>query len=195
MRIVDAARLERRRARAVKSRGAQDRHPYFYGVAEARYLLRKVFRLVEDQARLAGLDPLAHQALIQIYGSSTGTLKVREVAERLDITPAFASTLIQELAAKGLVLRSRDREDQRVMWTKVTARGRLVLYQIDERVQAEVDRFTGGVSESRTEAAISILMFYAGVSLRRANPVFALDGGMTPGRPGKGMARAHSRGN
>jgi DNA-binding MarR family transcriptional regulator len=167
MRVVDAGRLERKRATAVKSRGAEDRHDYFYGVAEARYLLRKVFRLVEEQARRGGLDPLAHQALIQIYGSDTGALKVREVAERLDITPAFASTMVQELADRGLVLRSRDGDDQRVMWIKVTGKGRSMLYQIDERVQAQVDRFTEGFSENRTEAAISILMFYAGVSLKR----------------------------
>jgi DNA-binding MarR family transcriptional regulator len=167
MRVVDAGRLERRRVTAVRSRGAEDRHDYFYGVAEARYLLRKVFRLVEEQARRAGLDPLAHQALIQIYGSETGALKVREVAERLEITPAFASTLVQELADRGLVLRSRDGDDLRVMWIKVTGKGRSMLYQIDEQVQAQVDRFTHAVSESRTEAAVSILMFYAGVSLKR----------------------------
>jgi DNA-binding MarR family transcriptional regulator len=187
LRVVDAARLERRRARAVKSRAAEDRHPYFHGVAEARHLLRKVFRLVEEQARRAGLDPLAHQALIQIYGSSAEVLKVREVAERLDITPAFASTLIQELAARRLVLRSRDRKDRRVMWIKVTNKGRALLYQIDEQVQAEVDRFTRRFSESRTEAAISILMFYAGVSLKRATPPM-LDGGEQPVRAGKGQA-------
>lgn len=167
MRVVDAVRLERRRATAVRARIARDRRPYFQGVAAARYLLRKVFRLVEEQARSAGLDPLAHQALIQIYGSDDGALKVREVAERLDITPAFASTLIQSLEKRGLVLRRRDAEDQRVIWITITGKGRAVLYRIDEQVQAEVDRFTGTLSDSRTEAATSILMFYAGVSLKR----------------------------
>lgn len=173
LRVVDAGRLERRRVRAVRSREAQDRRPYFYAVAEARYLLRKVFRLIEDQARRAGLDPLAHQALIQIFGSPANALKVREVAERLDITAAFASTLIQDLAAKGLVSRLRDRNDQRVMWISVTDKGQTLMYRIDEKVQAEVDRFTRGLSDSRTEAAMSILMFYAGVSLRRAVDPFA----------------------
>lgn len=167
MRIVDAARLERRRASAVKARVALDRHPYFQGVAAARYLLRKVFRLVEEQARLGGLDPLAHQAMIQVYGSDNGALKVREVAERLDITPAFASTLIQSLESRGLMLRSRDREDQRVIWITVTARGRALLYRIDEQVQSAVDLFTGALPDNRTEAAISILLFYAGVRLKR----------------------------
>ena len=179
MLLVDAARLERRRATAVKARSRQDRHPYFFGVAQARYLLRKVFRLVEEQARRAGIDSLEHQALIQIYGSETSALKVREVAERLDITPAFASSLIQTLAGKGLVMRTRDAEDQRVMWIKVTGKGRTVLYGVDERVQAQVDRFTRGLAENRTEAAISILMFYAGVSFKPAAQLAAQTGHST----------------
>ncbi len=125
----------------------------------------KVFRLVEEEARRAGLDPLAHQALIQIYGSETGALKVREVAERLDITPAFASTLVQALADRGFVLRSRDGDDQRVMWIKITGKGRSMLLP-DRRAGAGRMWIISpeAISESRTEAAISILMFYAGVS-------------------------------
>src|SRR5882757_8611736 len=120
MRIVDAARLERGREKAVRARGKADRHPYFHGVAEARYVLRKVFRLVEEEAKRAGIDPLAHQALIQIYGSETGALKVKDVAARLDITPAFASSLVKALAAKRLISTARDKQDSRVSWVKIS---------------------------------------------------------------------------
>src|SRR5215831_10315099 len=111
MRIVDAARLERGRERALKARAGTDRRPYFRGVAQARYVLRKVFRLVEEEAKRAGVDPLAHQALIQIYGSADGALKVKDVAERLDITPAFASSLVKTLAGRGLIATKRDKQD------------------------------------------------------------------------------------
>src|SRR6478736_1849013 len=113
MRVIDAARLERGREKAAKARATADRHPYFQGVAQARYVLRKVFRLVEEEAKRAGIDPLAHQALIQIYGSPTGALKVKDVAERLDITPAFASSLVKTLAAKGLIATKKDKRDSR----------------------------------------------------------------------------------
>ena len=76
------------------------RHDYFAEVAEARYVLRRVFRISEEQARAAGLDPLAHQALIQIYGSPERRLRVNQLAERLDITPAFASSLLKSLVAR-----------------------------------------------------------------------------------------------
>src|SRR3954470_15929811 len=124
MRVIDAARLERGREKAVKARATADRRPYFQGVAQARYVLRKVFRLVEDEAKRAGIDPLAHQALIQIYGSATGALKVKDVAERLDITPAFASSLVKALGTRRLVATQKDKQDGRVNWVQITKEGR-----------------------------------------------------------------------
>ncbi len=166
MRVVDAARLEKGREKAIKARGLSDRRLYFHGVAAARYVLRKVFRLVEEEAKRAGIDPLAHQALIQIYGSEKGALRVKEVAERLDISPAFSSSLVKMLVKKNYVTRERDKADSRVAWVKVTKKGRDTLHKIDEQVQAHVDYFTRGLSAKETEAALSILMFYAGVSLK-----------------------------
>src|SRR3954471_6175444 len=128
MRVIDVKRLERGRERAVKARSTTDRYPYFHGVAQARYVLRKVFRLVEDEAKRAGIDPLAHQALIQIYGSQSGALRVKEVAERLDITPAFASSLVKSLSARGFVVRTRDKTDSRVTWVTVTKEARALLH-------------------------------------------------------------------
>jgi DNA-binding MarR family transcriptional regulator len=140
VRIVDAKRLERGRERAVKARATADRRPYFQGVAQARYVLRKVFRLVEEE----------------------------DVAERLDITPAFASSLVKTLAVRGLIATKRDKLDSRVNWVQVTKEGRALLHRIDEQVQIHVDYFTRGLTSADTEAALSILMFYAGVSLKPA---------------------------
>src|SRR4030095_7730361 len=127
MRVLDAVGLERRREKAAKARVTADRRPYFRGVAEARYILRKVFRLIEDEAKRAGIDPLAHQALIQIYGSEKGALRVKELGERLDISPAFASSLIKLLAGKQYVTREPDKSDARVAWVKVTKKGQDLL--------------------------------------------------------------------
>src|SRR5215510_14037184 len=140
--LIDAARLEKGREKTAKARAAGDRHLYFRGVAEARYLLRKVFRLVEEEAKRAGIDPLAHQALIQIYGSGQGTLRVKELAERLDIAPAFSSSLVKLLVAKHYVTRERDKKDSRVAWVKVTKKGQELLHRFDEQVQIHVDYFT-----------------------------------------------------
>jgi DNA-binding MarR family transcriptional regulator len=163
---IDAWQLERRRKKTVKARKSIDRHAYFRGVAEARFVLRKVFRLVEEEARKAGIDPLAHQALIQIYGSPNGRLRIHELAQRLDIAPSFSSGLVKLLVDLRLVERRRDTTDQRVAWLSVTASGRAMLHKIDDGVQRHVAYFTDALTSSEREAALSILLFYVGVSLR-----------------------------
>lgn len=162
---LDLERLRRRRNAAKKSREADNKHTYFIGVAEARYVLRKAFRIVEDQARAFGIDPLAHQALIQIYGSAEMHLQVNQIAARLDIPPAFASTLVRTLVEKGLADRSRDDQDQRVTFVGVTDAGKELLHSIDEKVKFHVDYFAEQLTPSERESALSILMFYVGAKL------------------------------
>lgn len=163
--VIDAGRLEKKRKEAVRLRGVVDRHRYFEGVAQARYVLRKVFRIIEEHAKLAGIDPLEHQALIQIYGSVTTRLRVKDVAERLDIAPALASNMIKALEKMGYVMSVRSERDQRAMLVTVTPKGKSLLHHIDEQVQAHVDYFTHQLSPQARETALSILMFYIGVSL------------------------------
>jgi DNA-binding MarR family transcriptional regulator len=166
MLALKGARLESLRKAMIKARSSQRQQQYFYGVANARYILRKIFRLVEDEAKRFGIDPLAHQALIQIYGSPDGKLKIKDVAERLDISPAFSSSLLKNLAGTGYVKSSADKSDKRISWVSVTGKGQDLLRKIDERVNVHVEYFTGNIGSAETEAAVSILLFYAGASLR-----------------------------
>ena len=115
---LKGAKLERLRKAMVKARSSRHQQRYFYGVANARYILRKIFRLIEDDAKRFGIDPLAHQALIQIYGSSNGRLKIKEVAERLDISPAFSSNLIKRLVGRDCVKTEADNSDKRCGFRK-----------------------------------------------------------------------------
>ncbi|MGO4567107.1 MarR family winged helix-turn-helix transcriptional regulator [Rhizobium sp. 2YAF20] len=154
--------LRRKGNAAKKSRETEDKHTYFIGVAEARYVLRKAFRIVEDQAKEYGIDPLAHQALIQIYGSRDMQLQVNQIANRLDIAPAFASSLVKTLVEKGLASRRRDEQDQRITYVAITEEGRDIMDSIDEKVKFHVDYFSGQLTREERESALSILMFYAG---------------------------------
>lgn len=164
--VVTPRALERTRRAALRSRVTRNRHHYFSCVAETRYVLRKVFRNVEDEAKAAGLDPLEHQALLQIYGHGKRALQVKQVAARLDVTPAFASVLVKSLAERGLVTSSRSTEDQRVAWVLPTTRGIALLYQIDDQVQSHVDYFTKQLSAEQKEMTIAILLFYTGLAVR-----------------------------
>jgi len=163
---LKGARLESLRRAMVKARASKQQQCYFQGIANARYTLRKIFRLIEDEAKRHDLDPLAHQAMIQIFGSVDGRLRSKDVAERLDISPAFASSLVKGLIEKGFLKAEPDVADRRVSWISVTKKGRGVLRRIDERVHTHVEIFLGKRAPEETEAAAAILLFYAGASLR-----------------------------
>lgn len=142
---------------------AAARHDYFAEVAEARYILRRVFRIAEEQARAAGFEPLAHQALIQIYGSPDRRLRVNQLADRLDITPAFASSLLKSLGADGMIARRRDDTDHRVTWVSVTDSAIEKLVAIDAAVAFHVDYFAAQIPARDRKRALATLKFYVGL--------------------------------
>ncbi len=136
---------------------------YFHGVADARFVIRRVFRIVDERAKNHGLDSLEHQALIQIYGARDGEVRVGTVAERLDISPAFASKIVKALVAKKYVVLSGSTRDQRVTNVSATTAGIAALVEIDADVRIHVGFFTRQLTHEQKAAALSIFAFYVGV--------------------------------
>lgn len=138
---------------------------YFHGVAEARYVIRKIFRIVDEQAKSAGLEPLEHQALIQLFGAAS-PLRVIDFAERLDVAPAFASRIAKGLEDKGLVHRTASEDDRRSTVIEVTDAGIDVLTEVDAKVEVHVSYFQQQLSDAERAAALGIFAFYLGASPR-----------------------------
>lgn len=140
-------------------------HRYVSGIAEARYAIRKVFRIADEQARAAGLEPLEHQALLQVYGSSDQMLQVSPLAGRLDIAPAFASRVVRQLEDKGYVKRHSSESDRRVTEVRITDAGRAIVQAIDADVRVHVEYFQKQLSPTSKSSALFIVGFYVGVDL------------------------------
>lgn len=135
---------------------------YVYGIAQARYVIRRIFRLVDDEAKRLGLDPLQHQALLQAFGNPE-SLTISGLAERLDIVSAVVSRAVNELEHQGLVTRRRDNADKRVIIVEVTPAGRDLLQTIDAAVHTRVEQFQSTLSDEQRRAALVIFTFYAGL--------------------------------
>jgi DNA-binding MarR family transcriptional regulator len=146
--------------------GADGKHAYFQGIAQARFVIRKVFRIVDEQARKFELDPLEHQAMLQIYGSLEQALPVSRLAERLDVSTAFASKLAKGLTAKGYTVRRQGEGDARIINVAMTAAGRALLYKIDDAVQVHVGYFARQLAPKARNTALSIFAFYVGAKAR-----------------------------
>lgn len=142
---------------------------YFHGVADARFVIRKVFRIVDERAKTRGLDPLEHQALIQVFGARDD-LSVGDVAERLDISATFSSKLMKTLIHKGLVSSMGSPTDQRVTHLKATPKGAQLLVDIDRDVREHVDFFTRHLRTNQKAAALSIFAFYVGMTIDIRDP-------------------------
>ena len=137
---------------------------YIGKIAEARYVIRRVLRIVNEQAHDHGLDPLVHQALLQVYGSPDRTgITVSALAQRLDVAPALASRIGGQLEALGLAQRSRILTDKRVIKITATAAGVDKLDQVDQAAGRRLSHFHQQFDEEQKLAAMSIFAFYVGM--------------------------------
>jgi DNA-binding MarR family transcriptional regulator len=91
-------------------------------LAGFRQALRSFTTFSEAAARVAGLTPQQHQALLAIKGApGRDTLSVGEIADVLGIKPHSAVELVDRLEAAALVRRNPDPQDRRRMLVSLTA--------------------------------------------------------------------------
>jgi DNA-binding MarR family transcriptional regulator len=145
--------------------GPEELQAYFQAIASARYVTRKVFRLIDEQVKALGLDPLQHQALIQTFGSPEAQLTVTHLAERLDVGADVASKVVRSLERKGYVQRRRTTTDRRLMLVVATEEGARFLSAVDQRVQDSIEDLQRRMSSTSRMTALTIFSFYVGVSI------------------------------
>ncbi len=86
--------------------------------------LRRFLRWSEQQAEAAGLTPAQHQLLLAVRGHPDRRgPTIGEVADYLLLRHHSAVGLVDRAEEAGLVTRSRDAEDQRVVRLQLAAEG------------------------------------------------------------------------
>ncbi|WP_234807082.1 MarR family winged helix-turn-helix transcriptional regulator [Mycolicibacter minnesotensis] len=108
-----------------------------------RTRLRRFERWSADQAQAAGLTPAQHQLLLAVRGhNDLRGPTVGDVAEYLLLRHHSAGELIQRAEAAGLVVRVRDRSDQRVIRLQLTETAAQCLQSLTELHLKELERFS-----------------------------------------------------
>src|SRR6266699_7249857 len=103
----------------------------YRALAELRYQIRRYLRFSEQAARQVGLVPQQHQLLLALKGLPEGRkATISELAERLQIQHHSTVELIDRMVERDLVQRSRDDEDQRRVFIKLTPQGEEVLRKL-----------------------------------------------------------------
>jgi DNA-binding MarR family transcriptional regulator len=141
----------------------QDFHSYVEAIAHARFVIRRAMRIADEEARKRGVEPLQHQVLLQVYGTSE-PLSIRAIADRMDIVPAFASRLVKSLEDMGYISRHAAEHDKRVSHVEATEQGVALLREIDAEVRVHVAYFQRQLSPEARLAALVTFGFYVGLS-------------------------------
>ena len=105
--------------------------------------LRRFLRWTEQQAEEAGLTPAQHQLLLAVRGHSDPRgPTIGEVADYLLLRHHSAVGLIDRADAAGLVERSRDPEDHRIVRLQLTKMGTKRLETLSAQHLEELQRLT-----------------------------------------------------
>ena len=103
----------------------------YVALAAFRKALRKFLRFSEERAREAGLTPQQHQVLLAVRGmADRDWASVGEIADSLQLQHHATVGLVDRCEAAGLVRRSPDPDDRRVVHVALTPRGEEVLEEI-----------------------------------------------------------------
>jgi DNA-binding MarR family transcriptional regulator len=127
------------------------------------------FGLTDGQARA-----------LRMVGRARSPLRMSEIARRIQIVPRSATTIIEGLESKGLVVREIDPDDRRSILVRMTGAGTRLYIEIGRaRDKAAVELF-GNLEQKDQEALLALL----GAAERAGESGRAADAGATvPGTP------------
>lgn len=113
---------------SAEEKGSTDVERIVLELAQFRYALRKFLRFSEDAARKHGVTPQQHQLMLGIAGfTGHHSATVSELAEFLQERHHSVVGLIERAEQSGLVRRTQDTDDRRVVNVTLTREGQKIL--------------------------------------------------------------------
>ena len=119
--------------------------PEYQAMAELRYRVRLFLREGDAAARSAGLEPQQYLLLLAIRGlPADSAAKIQALADSLLIKHHSAVELVDRLEKRGLVRRTRSRDDRRQVLVSLLPKGQRVLERV---VQQRINEVRAGGSQ------------------------------------------------
>jgi DNA-binding MarR family transcriptional regulator len=123
-----------------------------YLIAE---VLRLQLRVYNGRFRSTGLSQSQVNTLLHLQRAEQ--LGQTELSERLGMKKAAMGTLIDGLEGKGLVERTRSREDRRVQLVSITDAGEHVVAEVDRMGEELGIEYRAGITREERRQLVSIL--------------------------------------
>jgi DNA-binding MarR family transcriptional regulator len=139
--------------RGMRARTEKHRDAYLAIMRAAEVLQRDVAELLKK----ADLSIAQYNVLRVLRGAGSAGLACGEVASRLIRHDPDMTRLTDRLERRGLIERTRDRRDRRVVLTHITASGLALLAELDAPVDALHAKQFGHMSDEALQSLVSRL--------------------------------------
>jgi DNA-binding MarR family transcriptional regulator len=110
-----------------------------------------------EMFKLRGLSSTQYNALRILRGAGEKGLACSEIGERMINRDPDITRLIDRLERRGLVIRSREQKDRRVITTRITTTGLDLLKSLDRPVTEFHQQLLGPLGERRLRSLLSLL--------------------------------------
>lgn len=104
-----------------------------------------------------GLSPTQYNALRILRGAGDEGLACSEIAERMINRDPDITRLVDRLERRGLVVRSREQKDRRVITTRITTKGLEAVNALDLPIEKFNRQLLGHLGEKRLRSLIQLL--------------------------------------
>jgi DNA-binding MarR family transcriptional regulator len=104
-----------------------------------------------------GLSPTQYNALRILRGAGPEGLACREVGERMINRDPDITRLLDRLERRGLIQRSREQKDRRVIKTRITLAGLDLLKSLNRKVAEFHRQLLGHLGRERLESLVRLL--------------------------------------
>jgi DNA-binding MarR family transcriptional regulator len=110
-----------------------------------------------DMLKPYGLSPTQFNALRILRGAGEAGRTCSEIAERMVNRDPDITRLLDRLERRGLVARSREGRDRRVIITRITPAGLALLHGLDQPIEEFNRKQLGHLSEQQLQALVKLL--------------------------------------
>ena len=159
MRLRDES-ITRRVARTTAKHG-MDAERYQLGAETIIHLLKaynSLFEKLSHYFAMHGLSVAKFNLLMVVWTSDEGSLPMSEASERMSVTGANITKLMDGLEADGLAIRARKPGDRRVVLAELTPKGREIIDRILPEYQAMTCRALGELTAEEMKEMIHLCM-------------------------------------
>ena len=112
---------------------------------------------LSDMLKPHGLSPTQYNALRVLRGAGDGGRACSEIAERMINRDPDITRLVDRLERRGLVARSREKRDRRVIITRITPAGLDLLRGLDRPIEEFNRKLLGNLGEPQLRTLIKLL--------------------------------------